>query len=245
VDCSTLSPTLLESELFGYEKGAFTGADRSKKGRIQEADTGTLFMDEVNNLSLDTQSKILGFLQDRSITPVGGTQPIPLNLRVLVASNVPLEELIEQGVFREDLYFRINIVTLKLPSLKERRDDIPVLSDYFVRLFALQHKKEISGLTHEAHQKIQKGDWPGNIRELKNTIHRAVIFCETDKIGEHLIEMSGKDLLIKRKGKKGFNQDKTRTKKIDKKTLVGALLKTGGNVQSAAANLGKSRLALY
>jgi DNA-binding NtrC family response regulator len=177
---------------------------------------------------------------------VGGEKPLRLALRIMIASNIRLEDMISKGMFREDLYYRINIVNILLPPLRERKEDIPPLCDYFVKMFALQHNKHISGLSYKAHRKIEGYDWPGNIRELKNAIHRAVIFCEKEVIDDYLIEIPETRLRAsgsrpgpapaeRRKGAKGMTRQE----------LAQALKKHGGNIKRAAAALGVGRLTVY
>jgi DNA-binding NtrC family response regulator len=187
VDCSTLPRELMESELFGHEKGSFTGAIQQKTGLFEQANHGTLFLDEVGNLTLEMQAKLLQFLQDFKIQRVGSTQPIPLQLRVVAATNVNLETLVNSGNFREDLYYRLFVVVMKIPSLKDRIDDLPALCSHFLALFGRSGKKRIKGIASPAFKKIYAYHWPGNIRELKNVIQRAVLFCEGNEISEELI----------------------------------------------------------
>jgi transcriptional regulator with PAS, ATPase and Fis domain len=252
VDCSTLSPTLVESELFGHDKGAFTGAILETKGKFEQADHGTLFIDEVNNLNLQMQAKILGFLQDQTITRVGGRGPIKLDLRIIIASNIRLEDMIKKGIFREDLYFRINIVNIELPPLKARKEDLAPLCEYFVKMYSLQHNKDIKGLSREAHRKIYQYEWPGNVRELKNIIHRAVIFCNGEWIEADMVETSPSDIKegmrprITVSGKQRQHHGEYKpSKRLDKKALLLALKSSAGNVKRAAEMLGMARPAVY
>jgi DNA-binding NtrC family response regulator len=184
VDCATLPQTLMESLFFGHEKGAFTGALGRRKGLFEQAENGTLFLDEVHNLGLPVQAKLLQFLQDTMITPVGGSRPIRLNLRVIVASNQPLEELTARGLFREDLYYRIAVVMLRLPPLCERMEDLPALAEHFIRTFNLKYGRDVRGLAPAALRKLFNHAWPGNVRELKNTLERAFLFGASDEILE-------------------------------------------------------------
>jgi DNA-binding NtrC family response regulator len=243
VDCSTLSPTLVESELFGHEKGAFTGAVQSTRGKFEQANGGILFIDEINNLNLDMQAKILNFLQDRTITRVGGEKPLKLDLRIIIASNIRLEEMIQEGLFREDLYYRINIVNIELPPLESRKEDLPLLCDYFIKMFSLQHNKTIKGLSLSAFKKIEQYAWPGNVRELKNAIHRAVMFCQDETIEERLIEVPGQEVEVKA-GRTGEPRKK-KTKILTRKAIIQALKKHDGNVRRAAGLLDVERLTVY
>jgi two-component system, NtrC family, response regulator AtoC len=175
VDCASLVETLLETELFGHVRGAFTGAFFTKKGLFEEADGGTLFLDELSNLNLSLQTKLLRFLQEHEIKRVGGTESIKLDVRVIGATNQPLEPLIQQGKFREDLFYRLNVVSILLPPLRERKEDIPLLVSYFLSKFSEEYHKTITHLSPEAMDALMRWDWPGNVRELENTIERAVI----------------------------------------------------------------------
>ena len=180
INCAVLSETLLESELFGYEKGAFTGAVAQKRGRLEVADGGTLFLDEVGELTPATQAKLLRVLQERQFERVGGTRTINVDVRVIAATNRNLEEAIKDGTFRQDLYYRLNVISLTLPSLRERREDIPLLAYYFVAKFSKKCKRLVSGISPEARDCLLGYEWPGNVREMENAIERAVVLGNTD-----------------------------------------------------------------
>lgn len=182
INCSAISETLFESELFGHERGAFTGADQRQIGRFQYAEGGTLFLDEIGNLSLSMQVKLLRVLQERKFTPVGSSREIEMNVRIIAATNRNLEEMIQKGTFREDLFYRLNVIPIYLPPLKERKDDIENLVNYFIRRFAQKHKKSIFGITVQAMEKLSAHHWPGNIRELENTIEHAFVIESGDKL---------------------------------------------------------------
>src|ERR1700690_870945 len=175
VDCGSLVPTLIESELFGYEKGAFTGALRSKQGLLQSADTGTIFLDEVGELPLEMQAKILRFLQEKEVRPVGSNQKVKVDVRIMAATNRDLETDYKKGTFRKDLYFRLNVVTISLPPLRERRSDIPILAHWFLEHLAPGRGVQISG---EAMKALLAYDWPGNVRELENCLERAIALTD-------------------------------------------------------------------
>jgi DNA-binding NtrC family response regulator len=175
INCVGLSKNLLESELFGHEKGAFTGAHQLKKGKMELAHGGTVFLDEVGDISAELQTKLLRFLQEREFERVGGTQPIHVDVRVIAATNRELSRSIKDGRFREDLYYRLNVIPISLPPLRERTEDIPVLANYFLRRFALETKKIFTGITAEAETRLVAYAWPGNVRELANVIERAVV----------------------------------------------------------------------
>ena len=182
VNCAALNESLLESELFGHEKGSFTGAFAQKKGRLEIADGGTVFLDEVGELTPPLQVKLLRVLQEREFERVGGTVTINVDLRVIAATNKNLEEAIETGQFREDLYYRLNVVSLEMPALRERREDIMLLANYFADKFGARSNRKLKGFTEEARARLTSHDWPGNVRELENAIERAVVLGTTDLI---------------------------------------------------------------
>jgi len=185
INCAGLAKDLLESELFGHEKGAFTGAHQLKKGKLELAQGGTVFLDEIGDLALDLQTKLLRFLQEREFERVGGTSPIAVDLRIIAATSRDLEAAIRAGLFREDLYHRLDVITLTLPPLRERKEDIPALASYFLERFASETKKNFSGITDEARDKLIAYAWPGNIRELANVIERAVVLGEGPELTVH------------------------------------------------------------
>jgi Nif-specific regulatory protein len=187
VNCAALPDTLIESELFGYEKGAFTGAQNRKKGRFELADGGTLFLDEIGDLNLSTQIKLLRVLQEREFERLGGTETIKVNVRLIAATNKELEKAIADGQFREDLYYRLNVFTIFMPPLRERKSDILLLADHFLEKYSREHNKRIKRISTPAIDMLTSYHWPGNVRELENTIERAVLVCETNVIhGHHL-----------------------------------------------------------
>ena len=183
INCAAIPETLLESELFGYERGAFTGADRRKLGLFEVASGSTLFLDEIGDLSLPLQGKILRALQEREIRRVGGNESIPVDVRVLSATNRELEAMMKAGTFREDLYYRLNIVPIVVPPLRERREDIPRIASRVLERAAAEHGKEIEGIAPEAMQHLSAYDWPGNVRELESIVERAVLLSESRTIG--------------------------------------------------------------
>ena len=182
INCVGLSKDLLESELFGHEKGAFTGAHQLKKGKMELAHGGTVFLDEVGDISAELQTKLLRFLQEREFERVGGNQPIHVDVRVIAATNRELSSSIKEGRFREDLYYRLNVIPISLPPLRERREDIPVLAQYFLRRFAAETKKNFTGMTAEAEARLVAYPWPGNVRELANAIERAAVLGQGPEI---------------------------------------------------------------
>jgi Nif-specific regulatory protein len=187
VSCSALPETLIESELFGYEKGAFTGAHARKAGRFELAEGGTLFLDEIGDINLATQVKLLRVLQEREFERVGGVETVKTNVRLVAATNKNLEEAIAQGSFREDLHYRLNVFSIFVPPLRERRPDVMLLADHFVQKYAAEHGKHIKRLSTPAIDMLMSYHWPGNVRELENTIERAVLVCDSNVIhGHHL-----------------------------------------------------------
>ena len=182
MNCASLPDNLLESELFGHEKGAFTGADQMRIGRFELANDGTLFLDEVGNMSASTQAKVLRAIQNQEFERLGGSRTIKVDVRIVAATNVNLEQAIKEGRFREDLYYRLNVVNIAIPPLRERREDIIPLAEHFLQHFALELRRPVKGFTAEGTKALQEYRWPGNVRELENTIERAVLMCE----GEHI-----------------------------------------------------------
>jgi len=178
VNCAALQENLLESELFGHEKGAFTGADKQRIGRFEQADGGTLFLDEVGDMSPNTQAKILRVLQEHEFERLGGTRTLRVDVRVITATNRNLPQMVAQGLFREDLYYRLNVVSIDMPPLRERKDDIEQLAKFFLKRFAGELKKNVMGLSPDAQKLLMRYNWPGNIRELENSIERAVLMSE-------------------------------------------------------------------
>ncbi len=193
MNCAALHENLLESELFGHEKGAFTGADRQRIGRFELANEGTLFLDEIGNMSLSTQAKVLRVLQEREFERLGGTRAIRVDVRLVAATNRNLLEAIGRGEFREDLYYRLNVVELTVPPLRERREDIVPLARHFLDRFAAELKKPVRGLTPAAVRALERYTWPGNIRELENTIERAVLMCEREELDVDDLQLGGRD----------------------------------------------------
>jgi DNA-binding NtrC family response regulator len=185
INCVGLSRELLESELFGHEKGAFTGAHQLKKGKMELAHGGTIFLDEVGDISAELQTKLLRFLQERELERVGGTQPIPVDVRVIAATNRDLASAIKEGRFREDLFYRLNVIPIALPPLRERKEDIPVLAEYFLRRTAAETKKNVIGISEDAQAMLVAYEWPGNVRELANAIERAVVLGQGPEISTY------------------------------------------------------------
>ncbi len=187
VNCAAIPSSLLEDDLFGHEKGAFTGAVRERKGRFELADSGTLFLDEIGDMPFPLQAKLLRVLQERAFERVGGTKTLEVDVRLIASTNQDLEEKIRRGEFREDLYYRLKVVPLTLPPLRERKEDLPLLADHFLKRFREKYQRPIKGLTPEALERIQAYPWPGNVRELENALERAVLLCEEEWIPPDLL----------------------------------------------------------
>jgi Nif-specific regulatory protein len=236
VNCATLSETLLESELFGHEKGAFTGAVARKIGKAEAADGGTLFLDELGEIPLPLQSKLLRFLQERELDRVGGTHPIRVDVRVVAATNRDLEKAIREGTFREDLYYRLNVITLHLPPLRERREDISLLASHFAARLSQRLGRATAGFTPEARACLQRYDWPGNVRELANAVERALVLGEGDLIRpedlpETVLESGGAPEVSLGHYHEAIQETK-------KRLIRGAVAEAGGNITKAATRLG-------
>jgi len=187
VNTGSMPPDLLESTLFGHVKGAFTSAVASKKGLFEVADRGTLFLDEIGSMTVDTQAKILRVLQDRKFMHLGGVQEIQVDVRIIAATNVDLKQLVKEGKFRDDLYYRLNVITIDLPSLRQRKEDIPLLVDFFLQRYSQENGRPIRRITPEALRPLMAYSWPGNVRELENVIERAVVLSSGTDIGIDLI----------------------------------------------------------
>lgn len=240
INCAALPETLLESELFGHEKGAFTGAIKSSKGLFAQAHEGTIFLDEIGDMPPSLQVKLLRVLQERQFYPVGSEQPVSVDVRVLVATNKNLAELVKQDLFREDLFYRIHVIPIELPPLRERREDIPLLAEYFLKKFSAQMSKEIKGLAPAALQRLMLHEWPGNVRELENTIEYAVAMTVQDVITEDLILPGKAGTVIE-----ALKPFKEAREAFEKGYLVCLLEHTQGNVSNAATIAGRYRADLY
>jgi two-component system, NtrC family, response regulator GlrR len=187
INCAALPPTLLESELFGHEKGAYTGANRSTKGLLSQADGGTIFLDEIGDMPTCLQAKLLRVLQEREFYPVGSEKPVQVDVRIITATNKDLQGEVKEGNFREDLFYRLHVIPIHLPPLRERKEDIPHLANRFQKIISQQMKKDVKGITPQAMQKLMLHDWPGNVRELENTLEYAVAMTPLDMITEEFV----------------------------------------------------------
>jgi len=236
---------LLESELFGYEKGAFTGAVGRKSGMFELANGGTLFLDEIGDMPHALQVKILRVLQEKCITRLGGTEPMPINARIVCATNKDLETLVREGKFREDLFFRLNVVRIHIPPLRERKDDIPLLAAWIIKKLNTNMGRHFSGLTPEAMEKLKGYDFYGNIRELENILERAAIFADGDLITEDNIELRG-DVLghVAKPADEAASTDGMSLKEIERQSIERALRRWEGNRTKAANELGITRRTL-
>ena len=243
VDCASLVETLIESELFGHVRGAFTGAHSAKRGLFEEADGGTLFLDEIGNLSLSMQAKLLRFLQEHEIKRVGGMENIKVDVRVIAATNQSLGPLVNNGKFREDLLDRLNVVSITLPPLKGRKEDIPLLANHFLQRFSEENHKKISYISPEVLEILIQYSWPGNVRELEHTIERAVIFSVHPII---LPEDLPKEILEETKGTEiKLPEGLLPLKEVERQYILKVLQETGGNKKKAAEILGIDRTTLY
>ena len=240
LDCASLPEETLESEVFGHEKGSFTGAHERKLGQIELAHTGTLLLDEIGELSLNVQKKFLRFLQEREFLRVGGKQRVKVDVRIVAATNRELPREVESGRFREDLFYRLNVVVVRVPPLRERREDIPTLVNHFLRKFNDENHKLITGIDAAVMEAFANHDWPGNVRELENAVERAVVLCTTDTIGlQHLPRSLREERAAPASRTPGFGLFEN-----EKRLLLEALERTGWNQTRTAEVLGISRKQL-
>lgn len=239
VNCSALPETLLESEILGHEKGSFTGAVARKKGKFELAHEGTLLLDEISEMAFALQSKLLRVLQEKEVDRIGGDRPVPVDVRVMATTNRDIEKLLKEGGFREDLFFRLNVIPFRLLPLRERKDDIPLLARFFVEKYSRLEGRSVKGLTEEAVECLVQRPWRGNVRELENTMARAVLLCKGESIGKKDLSLEGQDRLAEIPGTMpAFTS--ISLKEIEKKTILHALDRTNGNRTHAAEILGIS-----
>ncbi len=244
VHCAALTETLLSSELFGHEKGSFTGATERKKGRFERAHGGSLFLDEIGEISRETQVKLLRVLQEGELERVGGTKTIKVDVRLIAATNKTLLDEVKQQRFREDLYYRINVIYLKVPPLRERKEDIPPLVENFIRQCSALNAKKITGIEPDALKSLMSYDWPGNIRELKNVVERMIVLSSGDKLTlEHVPDEFKQDRAAP--ASQGFLAGGNRITDLEKELIQKVLQESGGNKSLAAGQLGISRRTLY
>jgi two-component system response regulator HydG len=260
VDCTAIPENLLESELFGHKKGAFTGAEENRMGRILQASGGTLFLDEIGNISMATQLRLLRFLQEKTFYPVGRDREVKVDVRVIAATNVDLKEKVKSGAFREDLYFRLLIIDIHLPPLRERKGDIPLLSEHFCRLFADRLGKGISGISEQAQAALCRYRWPGNVRQLEHVMERACILCQgatisTEHLPPEIVGEAEADSLVgtieKSEGpgpnmsRPSVSRELSSEEQAAARKIIDALRKSGGNKAKAARLLQVDRSTLY
>ena len=245
INCAALTETLLESELFGHEKGAFTGAERKKEGCFVQAHGGSLFLDEVSEMSLTMQVKLLRVLQEREVVRVGGEGAVPVDVRVISATNKRLEERITDGSFREDLFYRLNVVGLEVPPLRSRQEDVPLLAQHFLEMFSEKNRKPVAGFTPRAMDAVLRYDWPGNVRELMNAVERGVVLARTEYLDVddlRIPQMSGETLNFSRNVSAEIAGP---LEQVEKRAILNTLENTGGNKSEAARRLGITRKTLH
>ena len=239
VNCAAIPETLLESELFGYEKGAFTGAYQRKAGKFELANKGTIFLDEIGDIPIVLQSKLLRVIQEKEIERLGGTQPVKVDVRIIAATNRNLDEEVKKGTFREDLYYRLNVVNILIPPLRERKEDVPLLIDFFLKKYNVKHKKNVKGLSREARDILVKYDYPGNVRELENIVERAIVLTRSD-------HLTSKDLpnLSEQATAGGDGSIRGTVESIEKAMIIEALVNADWVQTKAASSLGLSERML-
>jgi DNA-binding NtrC family response regulator len=250
VDCNSLAESLLESELFGHVKGSFTGAIQTKRGLFEVANGGTLMLDEIGNLSMSIQAKLLRVLQEREVTPIGGTQPIPINIRLVAATNTNLRDMVARGEFRYDLFYRLNIIPIDLPPLRDRKGDLPLLAGSFLKRYAEENAKEVRGFAPEALRALEGYDFPGNVRELENLIERAVVLTQGEFIQPQDLELPGEDkgtssvvtddiprTIEELKERKRLLREQA-VEPLERAFLVSALERNGWNITRASEEVG-------
>jgi len=240
INCGAIPETLLESELFGYIKGSFTGATQDRKGLFQAANQGTLFLDEIGDMPLALQVKLLRVLQDKQLRPVGSTQSIAVDVRIISATHHKLEELMAEGKFREDLYYRLNVVSLKIPPLSTRREDIPLLAGQFLKTLTAKYNKEINGFAPEALEQLVSAPWPGNVRQLLNVVEQAVALCTTAIVPLTLVQKA-----LRGNEESGYSSLDYAKKQFEREYLAQLLKITNGNVTQAARLAKRNRTEFY
>ena len=243
VDAGAITETLFESELFGHVKGAFTDAHTDHAGKFEQADGGTLFLDEIGNIPLHLQAKLLRVIQNRSVVRVGGSKAIPVNIRLICATNMDLEQMVREGRFREDLYYRINTVHIALPALRERREDIVPLAEMFIGQYAEKYHRPVAGLDDSAKEALERARWNGNIRELQNVIEKAVILCDGKNLSAEDIQIDSSVASSLRMTNGGTLKDVSDAE--EERLVREAVERSNGNISAAAKSLGVSRPTLY
>lgn len=241
VSCAALTETLLESELFGHEKGSFTGAEGQTKGKFELADGGTIFLDEIGDISPKLQADLLRVLQERRFYRVGGTDEVSVDVRVIAATNKNLPEEVKEGRFRDDLYYRLNVIEIHIPPLRERREDIPLLAEHFVQRIASELGKDISGISADALKLLIDYDWPGNVRELENVIERAIVTSHNGTLEDSDLTW----LTQRSKGTQTWDVPDVPLSELERRAIIAVLERKQGNVKEAALALGIDRSTLY
>jgi two-component system, NtrC family, response regulator HydG len=243
LNCAAISEGLLESELFGHEKGAFTGAIRRREGRFQQAHRGTLFLDEISEMSMAMQAKLLRVIQEKELTRVGGEEVLNVDVRLIAATNRDLLSEVQKGNFREDLYYRLNVITLRVPPLRQRREDIPLLAEHFLKLFSEKNSKEVKGFTPQAMDRFIRYSWPGNIRELMNTVESAVVLSNSEYLAEDILPFIPDEqtaVALQAEAAADLPLDE-----VEKSTILKTLETVGGNKSEASRKLGITRATLH
>ncbi|MBL6447161.1 sigma-54-dependent Fis family transcriptional regulator [Fulvivirga sp. 29W222] len=241
VDMGAITESLFESELFGHKKGSYTDAKEDRPGRFEIANGGTLFLDEIGNLSMPLQSKLLTVLQNRQVTRLGTNTPIPIDIRLICATNMPVQEMVAESTFRQDLLYRINTVEIKLPPLRDRIEDIPLLVDHFVEIYSKKYRKEIRSVNEDTIYKLQRYDWPGNIRELQHALERAIIMSDNT-------ELEPEDFFFlthNKSSSQDLKTDNLNLDEVEKSVIERAINIHNGNISKAAKELGLTRASLY
>jgi DNA-binding NtrC family response regulator len=242
VSCAALAETLLESELFGHEKGSFTGASSQKKGKFEMANGGTIFLDEIGDISSKLQMDLLRVLQERKFYRVGGVQELEVDVRVIAATHRDLLQAVQEGRFRDDLYYRLNVITIHLPSLRDRREDIPLLAKHFIERLSHELSKNVQEISEGGLKLLMDYDWPGNVRELENALERAIVTCRSTILSEEDFQFLGKA----KNGKKEWSLPAHVTlDELEKQVIVATIERTHGNIKEAASILGIDRSTLY
>ena len=240
VDLGSISETLFESELFGHVKGAFTDAIKDKAGRFEIASGGTLFLDEIGNLTLPMQAKLLTVIEKKEIIKVGSTKPVPIDIRLICATNNDIHQMVAEESFRQDLLYRINTVEIQLPPLRERTGDIPILAAHFLKIYNKKYKKNVTGISNDALNKLNRYHWPGNVRELQHAIERALIMSDSNRLEAEDFVLSSKPRKSDELGLETYNLDE-----IEKNVILKVMKQNQGNISQAASELGLTRTSLY
>ena len=242
INCAAITESLLESELFGHEKGSFTGADKKRKGKFLQADQGSILLDEIGEMSLAMQAKLLRVIQEKEMTPVGSDQNIKTDVRIIASTNKDLKKMSDQGVFRQDLYFRLNVVSIDIPPLRERDEDIPTLALHFLHVFSKKNNRDIKGFAPEAMDALIRYEWEGNVRELMNSVERAVVLARSDYItldDFSFIKKDDMDQIVT-----STNLENIKLSQIEEKAIISTLESAQGNKSEAARRLGITRKTL-